>query len=477
MDVCYSGLEYSAGYPRSESVHFIPRYKPTKNHAQPARFYHVRSLPTSETSVSFVCDCPKQQHEGCIHIHLFKAHARHILLMKPFSLTPHPSAFLIARSPTLGHFIFSVCGTHSAGLQGGKRTIVSLSVNGRWSCHSCSRKGRCHHEAFAVEYASRAGITDEKGTLDPDLITEIPDTEPAESSPVPFVKSPVSHLPIPSPRWCRLPTDALDYPSPLSCGSPPSLLLLDPQSRCCCGNVKPEKVDTTTQPFLVFGSRTAIHYDIEVANCLVCHHRLRKYGPDCGSVGIFNWNNLFGFTHELLNEYTSLFTSTIVPFSAFVTSRHRAYTDSLSAIPFCSTETFTRVWFAFTELQVLDSGMKCISCGEHPEIVIADGVSIAYSSSKFVEGLLPPSATSPTSPVNCTVIPGSSDSRKAISDRKLRKSVQGLVALPSKPVDFTLSSNSIPQLSSLVSYYLCLPAKSRLCVAVRELLLQVCSFR
>lgn len=207
---------------------------------------------------------------------------------------------------------------------------------------------------------------------------------------------------------------------------------------------------------------------------MVCRHRLRKYGPDCGSAGIFNWNNLYGFTHELLNEYTSLFTSTVVPFSAFVTTRHRAYIDSLSPLPFCGTETFTRVWFAFTELQALDSGMQCISCGKHPEIVIADGVSIAYSSSKFVQGLLPPSATSDASPVNDAVTLGSSDSRKAISDRKLRKEVQGLVALPSKPTVFALSSDSVPQLSSFVSYYLCLPTKARLCIAVRELLSQVC---
>ena len=88
--------------------------------------------------------------------------------------------------------------------------------------------------------------------------------------------------------------------------------------------------------------------------------------------------------HELLNEYISLFMSTTVPFTAFFNSHHHAYTNSLSPLPFCSTETFTCVWFAFTELQALDSGMQCISYGKHPEIVIANGVSITYSSSKFV---------------------------------------------------------------------------------------------
>ncbi|KAF9642208.1 hypothetical protein BDM02DRAFT_3070590, partial [Thelephora ganbajun] len=205
------------------------------------------------------------------------------------------------------------------------------------------------------------------------------------------------------PRWCQLSTDVPGYPPPPSYASPPSLLPLGPHLRCCCGSTTPEGVETTTQPFVVFGVRMVTSCEIEVANCTVCRHCLCKYGPDSGSFAIFNWNNHYGFTHELLDEYTSLFTSTVVPFSAFVASRHRAYTYLLSPLPFCSTETFTRVWFAFTELQALDSGMQCISCGKYPDIVIADGVSIAYSSSKFVQGLLPPSATSAASPVNSTV--------------------------------------------------------------------------
>ena len=437
----------------------------------------MQALPTSETSVSFVCDCSDRCHQGCIHIRLFKIHAHHIFIIRPFSSTPHPSAFLVTHSSTLGTFIFLVCSTRGASLQGGKWTVVLLSRNSRWGCRSCLGRGKCHHVVFAVDYALCAGITDKKGALSPDLAPEAPDVKLEKLSSVPSVKSPISYLPIPPPRWCRLSTDVLDYPSPPQYVSLPSLLSLGPQSCCCCGTVKSERVDTITQPFMIFGIRMAMSCKIEVATCEVCHHRLWKYGPDCGSVGIFNWNNLFGFTHKLLNKYTSLFTSAIVPFSAFVTTRHHTYTDSLSPIPFCSTETFTRVWFAFVELQALDSGMQYISCGKNPKIVIANGVSIAYSSSKFIQGLLPPSATSSASPVNHMVTPGSADSWKAISDQKLQKEVQALVALPSWPTHFTLPSQSIPQLSLLVSYYLCLLAKSRLCVAVRELLLQVCLFR
>lgn len=475
MDVHRPGLEWGIGHSRSESIHRLPQQSLNGNHCQPTKFYHVHCLPTSETNVSFVCDCPDRRRQGCIHICLFVAHTHHVLQIAPFSSVPHPPAFLITHSSSLGSFIFSVCSTRGAGLQGGKRTIVLLSGDGQWSCRSCPSRGQCHHETFALKYASRAGITDETGSLDPDLTTDLPNIKLDESSPVPIVKSPISYLPIPPPRWCRLETDELSSLPP--CSSLPSLLPLDPQSRCCCGSVKPEGVDATTQQFVVFGLRAVVTCEIEVASCGVCGHRLRKYGPDCGSVGVFNWNNRYGFAHELLNEYTSLFTSTTVPFSAFVITRHRAYAESSSPLPFCSTETFTRVWFAFTELQALDSKMECISCGQHPEIVIADGVSIAYSSSKFVQGLLPPSATSDASPVNHTVTLGSGDSRKTISDRMVRREVQRLVALPERPTDFALPSDSIPELSSFISYYISLPAKSRLCIAVRELLVQVCFFR
>jgi len=116
--------------------------------------------------------------------------------MEPFSPSPHPSAFLVTNSATLDNFIFSVCNTRGAGLQGGKRTIVLLSRSGRSRCRSCPSRGWCHHEVLAVNYASRAGITDEKGVLDPDLAIEIP-PELDESSPVPSVKSPTSYLPVP----------------------------------------------------------------------------------------------------------------------------------------------------------------------------------------------------------------------------------------------------------------------------------------
>ncbi|TFK47050.1 hypothetical protein OE88DRAFT_1599092, partial [Heliocybe sulcata] len=142
---------------------------------------------------------------------------------------------------------------------------------------------------------------------------------------------------------------------------------------------------------------------IEVADCSSCRHRFRQYGPDCCDVGVFNWNNSFRFTHELLNQYTNVFTTSSTPFASFVTATRRLYIASRSPAPFCTIKMFTGAWFAFTALQPLDSGMECTICGKHPDIVIADGVSIGYSSAKFVQGLQPPTLVYDSSPRNIAV--------------------------------------------------------------------------
>ena len=50
-----------------------------------------------------------------------------------------------------------------------------------------------------MEYTLRAGIMDDKGTLDADLVVDTSNIKLKGLSPVPFVKSPVSYLPIPPP--------------------------------------------------------------------------------------------------------------------------------------------------------------------------------------------------------------------------------------------------------------------------------------
>ncbi|KAF8502474.1 hypothetical protein BU17DRAFT_22125, partial [Hysterangium stoloniferum] len=175
-------------------------------------------------------------------------------------------------------------------------------------------------------------------------------------------------------------------------------------AKCHCGAFFTDQtLPTFKQNFIIFGLQCGYEWTIQVSKCISCKHSRRLYGSDLGSMGIFNWNNSFGFTHELLNQYTNVFTTCENPFVAFVTNTRRLYISSNSPVSFCSGETFTRVWFAFTDLQVLASGMKCPICGPYPDVVIADGVSIGYSSNKTMSGLCPPTMVSERNPIISTV--------------------------------------------------------------------------
>lgn len=135
------------------------------------------------------------------------------------------------------------------------------------------------------------------------------------------------------------------------------------------------------------------------------------------------------------------------------------------------------MWFAFTEMQGLDSGMECPKCGKHAEIVVADGVSIGYSSAKFRQGLYPPTTINASSPqVSTATLTG--PPRAAIPFPKLREELRKLVAPKIPPHLYTLPphlSPLIPEVSAFVLYFTSLTVPI-LRSAVRELLTQVRHF-
>ena len=230
------------------------------------------------------------------------------------------------------------------------------------------------------------------------------------------------------------------------------------------------------EEFVVFGLQHAYICTIQLQQCITCKHKHRYYGPDLGDVGIFNWNNSFGFTHELLNQYTNTFTTADNPFNAFVLATCHLYLSADSPIPLCSTETFTCVWFAFTDLQQLESGMKCSICGPHPDIVIADGVSIGYSMTKRTFGLHPPSLISKDSPTVSGV--NIKPSRMAIPNPSVREVIKELTAnkIPPASVNLTLQQQGLyPVISQFLEFYILL-SDSKKIVPVRELLCQVSFF-
>ncbi|KAF9220062.1 hypothetical protein BS17DRAFT_715810, partial [Gyrodon lividus] len=68
----------------------------------------------------------------------------------------------------------------------------------------------------------------------------------------------------------------------------------------------------------------------------------------------------------------------------------RGYFEYREDNTFCSDDTFVRVWFAFTQVQQLDSGMMCLTCGFAPDIVIVDVISLGTHVSKLASSVHSP---------------------------------------------------------------------------------------
>ena len=138
------------------------------------------------------------------------------------------------------------------------------------------------------------------------------------SRPKAIVRRCISHLPIPPPMWAQLPSDTVinkcleELPDVF-------LFPFDGTARCSCGNrdYNAEQYPVSTGRYIVYGSTTAMELAIQTVYCPACSNTHGRIGPDLGNYGILNWNNKMGFTHQLLNHYTSLLTHSETPFNAY----------------------------------------------------------------------------------------------------------------------------------------------------------------
>lgn len=247
-----------------------------------------------------------------------------------------------------------------------------------------------------------ASIRDDPGFSDlPDLpnTADIDDTSIQQTiansesdGSAPFPRA-VSHLPIQAPVWCRLPGDRED-PTTIRFQSGqnlPQLFMLNGTSRCSCGYIGTYDEDAIREDeFTVYASSRAFSTKIQTVYCEMCLNTKGKIGPDLGNYSVFNYNNQWGFSHELLNEYTNrLVTHGEITFTAFHKSIINAYDEYGSQIDFCDVRIFENAWFAFVRLQELDTNMQCSICGPNPSTIIADGVAVSFSK-KRLHDLRPP---------------------------------------------------------------------------------------
>lgn len=159
--------------------------------------------------------------------------------------------------------------------------------------------------------------------------------------------------------------------------------------------------------------------------------RRRGISPETRHLGLFNFNGRILLAHDLLDEYTSAYTSSETPFVAWVTVVARRYEVYSSEKSFLSEEMFRAIWFSYARLQQLDGDMKCPECGPTPETVIWDGVTLAFSRKHVLSSLRPP-----TTLHNDSVIRDASvylSHQQLLVDKTLRSLVRKIINGPAFP--------------------------------------------
>lgn len=171
---------------------------------------------------------------------------------------------------------------------------------------------------------------------------------------------------------------------------------LDNSSRCSCGNTDDAGNPVTITPYVLYTPSTALQLAIETIYCFKCSNKHGRIGPDLSNYGILNWNNKIGFSHQVLNQYTSHLTRSETPFNAFYGTIQDDYLNNESPVQFCHPEIFEYAWLAFVRLQKIESNMQCSECGPHPKVVIADGISVSFPNHHRTETLRPPTSSDKT---------------------------------------------------------------------------------
>lgn len=253
----------------------------------------------------------------------------------------------------------------------------------------------------------------------------------------------ISHLAILPPKWASLDTDRALYARPDPVIVAPQMIPLDVNSRsnCLCQSKFDVSRPVIVQECTIYTLNKALPSKIQVQPCPTCPAIHRRYiGPDSRELGIFNLDNEKLFAHDLLDEYTSAYTSSETPFVAWTLVLSRRYEIHNSALPFVNDDTFRDAWFSFSLLQDFEGDMRCTQCGPTPEDVIWDGVTLAFNKKQLLTSMRPPTSLDNNS-INQPNV--RYDARQQlIPNAPLRKLLREAMNGPGLP-DFTDSSGDL----------------------------------
>lgn len=251
----------------------------------------------------------------------------------------------------------------------------------------------------------------------------------------------VSHLPILPPLWAAIPSDTPIYPRPHPVRSQVPLFSLGATSSCPCPSTtrsfySPARPVTIREGTL-YTTTEAFPCSTELQPCPNCPKSRNQFiGPDLREAGVFNFNNSIFVSHELLDEYTSAYTSSETPFDSWAEFLNRRYL--LSGSTFMGKDLFRSCWFAYVRLQMLEGDFCCPRCDKNPTTVIWDGVTLAFHRRHLLSTIQPPTTISSSSPVRPTrYIPG----QHALPNPPLRKLLRSLLKKDHKNPDSSTVSD------------------------------------
>ncbi|KAJ6542680.1 hypothetical protein B0H19DRAFT_957773 [Mycena capillaripes] len=353
-------------------------------------WYHLQRSTIGDALVT-VCQCPlSRPDELCVHQQFLADYGEELFPFDAKFTNDTTNAVLFSRQELeegiyLNHF--SSPSPTSRSLAG--RVIIVYTGedtgSGQWVCPKDSNRG-CAHVTKCRNLLQQLVQVDPTAT----------DEGVRDGSRIDYLGTKaVSYLEISPPHWASLDSDPQFYERSPPLEDAPDTLCLSQTSSCCCS--EPRRLFDPSRPIVqmqctVYGLFRAWGATIELQACSNSRCRQRFIGPDGRERGIFNYNNRKLFSHDLLDEYTSAYTSSETPFSAWISVVSRRYSLHTGGAehPFVTAEVFRAVWFAYVKLQYLEGSMKCPRCGPCPENTIWDGVTLAFNRKHLLPSLEPP---------------------------------------------------------------------------------------
>ncbi|KAF6749397.1 hypothetical protein DFP72DRAFT_819007 [Ephemerocybe angulata] len=392
------------------SLFVVQGWDSTKHQATTS-WFHLQFQTSDDGQLDSGCTCPKALNRNlCVHRRYFRDYEVESLISRDVADDPEdrPPATLFSRRVEQSvrlTSLFSVQSMSSSELKG--RAIVTHTVSSAestWKCNKDQGMETCFHIKTAQE---------EYGDLSVDEVAELEEIGSSSADSVSvsdLVRGPgntVSYLPIHPPLWARLPSDIPLYADPPPMRTPPNITFpLDAESSCSCPSGRTyfnDSLGKKARLCHLYTLTSVYSVQVDQQDCPTCpSSRKRRIGPDLRQYGIFNYNNSILVSHELLDEYTSSFTSSDYTFKAWYKQLSRRY--SLTGRRFMGDDAWRAVWFSYVSLQHFgDKDMTCTTCGPAPDTVIWDGITLAFGRKHLRGSLRPPTTTGLASPVRQNV--------------------------------------------------------------------------